>query len=332
MGIKIVHLAGDGIGPEVTQAARRVMDATGVDIEWVDADAGEQAFERTGQVIPVETVRAVREVGLVLKGPMANPAGTGYASPNIAIRHAADLYVNVREAQTFVGAPTKFPGVELAVVRGVTEDIYTGASQMLGPDAAMAIKYVTRGATQKVMRFACEYALRKGYERVTVVHKAGTLKHTDGLFLEGALQVAAEFPSLQVDDCLIDAVMMHLIREPEHYSVLVGGFQYGDILADLAAGLVGGLGLVPGASFGDNGAFFEAAHGSAPKHAGKNRINPTALILSGAMLLEHVNEPVHAARIRDAVASVIRDGRSITYDLGGSSTLTAYTDAVIRAL
>jgi isocitrate dehydrogenase (NAD+) len=329
---RVVHVPGDGIGPEVTQAARRVIDATGVGIDWVVAEAGEQEFERTGSTIPPETIDLVREVGVVLKGPMANPIGHGYASPNIALRAAAGLYVNVRLAQAFPGARTNFPGTDLVVVREVTEDVFTGVAQYVGPDAAIAVKFITRAATQRVARFAFEYALAHGRRRITVAHKAATLKQTDGLFLEAVQQVAADYPTITLDDCLIDALAMHLVREPESFDMLLAPFQYGDILADLCAGLAGGLGVAPGASFGDTAAMFEAAHGSAPKYAGRDVVDPVALILSGALLLDHIGEPAAATRVRTAVAQVIGEGKHTTYDLGGSAGTTAMTDAVIAAL
>lgn len=330
--VTVVYIPGDGIGPEVTSAARRVLDATGVGIDWVDAEAGEQVYERTGSTIPDRTVELVREVGLALKGPMANPIGQGYRSPNIALRQAADLYANVRLATGFPGARTRYDDVDLVVIREVSEDVYSGVAQYVGPDAAIAVKFVTRAASQRIARFAFEYARRHGLERVTIAHKAGTLKETDGLFLAAVSEVAVDYPDLTIDEDLIDALVMHLVREPSAYQVLLAPFQYGDILADLCAGIVGGLGLAPGASFGDHVAYFEAAHGSAPKYAGKDRVNPTALILSGALLLDHIGEVDAARRVREAVRGVIAEGTTTTYDLGGSAGTVAMTDAVIARM
>jgi isocitrate dehydrogenase (NAD+) len=328
----VVHIPGDGIGPEVTWAARRVLDAADVGIEWVDAEAGEQVYEATGTTIPDRTVQLVRQVGLVLKGPMANPIGQGYRSPNIALRQSGDLYANVRLATSFPGALTRYENVDLAVIREISEDIYSGAAQHVGPDAAIAIKFVTRAASHRIARFALDYARRHGLHRITVAHKAATLKETDGLFLASVQEVAADYPDVTMDDALIDALTMHLVREPEEYQILLAPFQYGDILADLCAGIAGGLGLAPGASFGDRVAFFEAAHGSAPKHAGKDRVNPTALILSGALLLDHLGEVDAAKRVREAVRAVIARGEVTTYDLGGSAGTAAMTDAVIAEM
>jgi len=327
----VVHVPGDGIGPEVTWAARRVIDATGVPVDWVLAGAGEDEFATSGTTIPPRTAELVREVGVVLKGPMANPVGHGYASPNIALRQAAGAYANVRLALALPGARTHFPGADLVVVREVTEDVFTGAAQHVGPDAAITVKWVTRAATHRVTRFAFDYARRHGRRRITVAHKAATLKETDGLFLGAAREIAPEYPDIELDDCLVDALAMHLVRDPAGYDVLLAPFQYGDILADLCAGLVGGLGLVPGASFGPAAALFEAAHGSAPKYAGRDVVNPTALVLSGALLLDHLDERTAADRIRAAVAAVVA-GPVTTYDLGGTASTTAMTDAIIAAL
>jgi len=329
---RVVHIPGDGIGPEVTGAAHRVVDATGVSIDWVVAQAGEQVFERTGHTVPQRTIDVVREVGVVLKGPMANPIGHGYSSPNIALRAAAGLFVNVRLARSFVGAPTLYPDADLVVVREVTEDVFRGAAQFVGPDAAIAVKFVTRAATHRVARFAFEYAIRHGRRRITVAHKAATLKETDGLFLDSVREIAPEYPDVILDDCLIDALAMHLVRDPSRYDVLLAPFQYGDILADLCAGLVGGLGLAPGASFGNGAAMFEAAHGSAPKYAGKDIVDPGALILSAALMLDHLGERDAAEGVRQAVTNVISTGECTTYDLGGTASTSDMTDAIIAAL
>lgn len=328
---RVVHVPGDGIGPEVTWAARRVIDAAGVGVDWVLAEAGEVPYARTGVTVPPETVTAIREVGVVLKGPMANPVGHGYRSPNIALRQAAGVHANVRLAWALPGARTHFPGADLVVVREVTEDVFTGAAQNVGPDAAITVKWVTRAATHRVTRFAFEYARAHGRERITVAHKAATLKETDGLFLAAAREIAPEYPDVELDDCLVDALAMHLVRDPSDFDVLLAPFQYGDILADLCAGLVGGLGLVPGASFGPQAALFEAAHGSAPQYAGKDKVNPAALVLSGALLLDHLGEHAAAAGIRAAVATTVA-GPVTTYDLGGTAGTTEMTDAIIAAL
>lgn len=328
----VLHVPGDGIGPEVTSAARRVVDATGVSVEWVEAHAGEEVFRKQGVTIPQRTLDLITEVGVGLKGPMANPIGHGYRSPNVAMRQAAGLYANVRLARAFPGARTRYEDADLVIIREVTEDVYTGVAQRVGPDAAIAIKHVTRAATHRIARFAFEYARTHGHRRVTVAHKAATLKETDGLFLESVQQIGSDYPDITLDEHLVDALAMHLVRDPSEFEILLAPFQYGDILADLCAGIAGGLGLAPGASFGDHAALFEAAHGSAPKYAGKDVINPTALILSAALMLDHLDEAPAADRIRSAVAKVIAAGEATTYDLGGTASTTAMTDAVIAAM
>jgi isocitrate dehydrogenase (NAD+) len=305
-----------------------VLDATGVAFDWIDGQAGEIPARDRDTPLPPETLEMVSRVGLVLKGPMANPIGHGYDSPNIGLRAAAALFANVRVAQSFEGAPTPFPGVDIVVIRELTEDIYNGARQMVGPDAAIAIKFVTRAASERIARFAFEYAIRNGRRRITVTHKAATLKPTDGLFLDTVRDVAKDYPSVECDDHLIDVLAMHLVRQPQQFDILLAPFQYGDILADLCAGIVGGLGLVPGASFGENAAFFEAAHGSAPKYAGLDKVNPTALILSGALLLDHIGEIAAAERVRAATRAVIAEGKATTYDIGGSAGTSAMAAAI----
>jgi isocitrate dehydrogenase (NAD+) len=316
---RVAVVPGDGIGPEVTTAARHVVEATGLPLEWVEAFAGERAYEQLGVTVPHETLAVVKECGVALKGPMANPVGGGYESPNIALRMGLGLYVNVRLARAFPGTRTRFPGTDIVVIREITEDLYTGAQQRVGDDAAIAVKFVSRKATQRVAEFAFQWARRNGRHRITIAHKAATLKLTDGLFLRVAQAVGECHPDIACDEMLIDALAMHLVRDPEHFDVLLGGFQYGDILSDLCAGLAGGLGVGPGASFGDEVALFEPVHGSAPKYAGKNKVNPSAMILSAALMLTHLGEDGAAQRIWRAVETVIREGRRVTYDLGGTT-------------
>lgn len=332
MGHTVVCVPGDGIGPEITAAARLVLDATGVSIDWVESPAGELVYRESGVTIPQRTIDLVREVGVALKGPMTNPFGHGYRSPNIALREAAGVYVNVRRATLFPGAPSRYDAADLTVIREVTEDVYCGPAQRLGPDAAIAVKFVTRAATHRVARFAFEYARRHGVRRITVAHKAATLKETDGLFLDAVGEIASAYPDISQDDSLIDALAMQLVRDPSEYRILLAPFQYGDILADLCAGIIGSLGLAPGASFGDGAAMFEPSHGSAPKYAGLDKVNPCAQILSGALLLDHLGEHAAAEQVRAAVADVIRQGQATTYDLRGSASTSAMTRAVMAAL
>jgi isocitrate dehydrogenase (NAD+) len=304
----------------VTAAARKVVDATGVPIDWVEALAGESG------------IATIRECGVALKGPIANPATPGHASPNISLRAALGLYGNVRLATALPGARTKFPGTDVAVVRDVTEDIYTGPQKWDGPDAATGTKIVTRAAVQRVARFAFQWAKRNARRKVTIVHKATVLQLTDGLFLQAAQAVSADYPEIECDHLLIDAIAMHLVREPERFDVLLTGFQYGDILSDLCAGLAGGLGVVPGMLVGDSVALFEPVHGSAPKYAGRDQANPTAMILCGALMLTHLREDGAARSIWEAVKRVVREGRRVTADQGGGYGTRAMADAVCEEL
>lgn len=332
MTYQIAVVPGDGIGPEVVSAAQRIVEATGVPVSWVEGQAGEEAYARTGKTVPDATIAAVKACRVALKGPMSNPVGHGYASPNIALRLALGLFVNVRLARAFKGAKTHFPGMDIAVIREITEDLYVGPQQWVGEDAAIGIKLVTRKATARAAAFAFEWAKRNGRKRITIAHKAATLKITDGLFLKVAQDVGQAHPSIACDDMLIDALAMHLVRDPGHFDILFGGFQYGDILSDLCTGLAGGLGLGPGASFGDEIAMFEPVHGSAPKYAGKNVVNPTGMILSAALMLTHLKEDTAAARIWSAVTEVIEEGRTVTYDLGGKSGTREMTQAIADRL
>jgi isocitrate dehydrogenase (NAD+) len=317
---EVVALPGDGIGPELVAATRSVLDATGVSISWREGIAGEVAFERHGTPLPAETTDLVRASSVVLKGPFSNPndrryGDIGYPSPNHGMRSLVALTVNMRQASTFV--PTSGgPLIDISVFRDITEDIYSGPQYMVGPDVAIGIKTISRTATERVARAGFEFARRRGSSKVTIVHKAATLKATDGLFLEAAASVAAGYPDVEWDEELVDAAAMHLVKRPQDYDVIVTTYQYGDILTDLVGGIVGSVGLVAGASYGEKCAFFEAGHGSAPKYAGLDRANPVGLILSGALLLEHLGENAAAAAVRAAVRNAVEDG-AVTVDLGG---------------
>jgi isocitrate dehydrogenase (NAD+) len=327
----VVLLAGDGIGPEVSTAARTVVDATGVKIAWREAAAGESAVKTDGVPLPVATRELIQSVGVVLKGPMSTPEGGGYPSPNGDLRIIAGTYVNVRIAKTLPHVATHYPGTHIAVIRDVTEDVYRGVQQYVGPDAAVGIKFITRATVERLARFAFRFALENERSPVTIVHKAGSLKCTDGLFLEAALNVAKEFPQVKSEDHLIDAAAMHLVRRPQEFGVIVAPHQYGDILGDLCAGLVGGLGIVGGASYGDRSAIFEAMHGSAPKYAGMDRANPTALIASAILMLNYLGEGDAARRLDAALLATIASGVA-TVDVGGQATTTEMTEAIVARL
>lgn len=327
-----VLIPGDGIGPEVTQAARSVIDASGAAIEWFVLEAGGAQIEKHGTPLPPGVIESIRKYGIALKGPITTPIGTGFRSVNVALRLEMDLYANVRPAKTFPNVPSRYENVDLVVIRENTEDVYLGIEHMVGPDAAESIKIFTRKGCERIVRYAFEYAVRNKRRKVTAVHKANIMKCTDGMFLDIARQIAKEYPSVGFEDMLVDALCMRLVQAPEAFDVLVLPNLYGDIVSDLCAGIVGGLGLAPSANIGADSAIFEAVHGSAPQIAGKNIANPTALILSGAMMLRHLGEIEAAERIESAIASLILKGRQLTADLGGSLGTAEFADAVIRQM
>lgn len=332
MAYKITLIPGDGIGPEVTEAARRVLDASGVKIEWEVVEAGEKVMQEYGTPLPDHVLESVKKNKVALKGPITTPVGTGFRSVNVALRQALGLYANVRPVKSYEGVPSRYTNVDLIIVRENTEDLYAGIEYMAGDDAAVGVKIITRKASERIVRYAFELARREKRRKVTAVHKANIQKLTDGLFLECARKVAQEYPDIEFEDMIVDAMSMKLVQSPENYDVLVMPNMYGDILSDLAAGLVGGLGIAPGANIGEDGAVFEPIHGSAPKRAGQNLANPTATILSGVMMLRYLGELEAADRIERAVAKIIKEGKEVTYDLGGSTGTKEFADAVIREM
>lgn len=339
-----VLIRGDGIGPEISDATVAVLEAAGVAIRWREALAGEAARQRHGHPLPEETLACIREAGVALKGPLLAPKQTGritirhgdaevtYPSVNNALRRELEVFANVRPIRSFSGVPTPFPAVDVVIVREVTEDTYIGWEEMKGPDEAWAIKRITRNASERIFRFAFEYARCRGRRRVTTGHKANVLNLTDGLFLQCGREVAAGFPNVPFDDCMIDALCLQLVKHPENLDVLVLPNQYGDIVSDLCAGVAGSLGLAPGANYGERVAFFEASHGAAPDIAEQGIANPIALILSGAMLLGHLGELEAERRIWQAVTDVLKVGRWLTPDLGGHARTTDLTRAIVSAL
>jgi isocitrate dehydrogenase (NAD+) len=274
-------------------------------------------------------IDSIRATGVAIKGPITTPVGSGFRSVNVGLRQALELYANVRPARSMAGVETRYENVDLVIVRENTEDLYAGIEHRVGPDAAESIKIITRAASQRIARYAFEHALRNGRRKVTAVHKANIMKLSDGLFLESCQQVAAEYDGrVQFEDRIVDNMCMQLVQKPELYDVLVLPNLYGDIVSDLAAGLVGGLGVAPGANIGEKAAVFEPVHGSAPKYAGQNKANPTALMLSGALMLRHLGETDAADRVEAAVRDVIAEGRTVTYDLGGSAGTREFGEAV----
>lgn len=330
---RIAVIPGDGIGPEITAAVLSILKETGFEAEWIELDAGLGAIEKGKDPMPEETIEAIREIGIALKGPTTTPVGKGHRSANVVLRQALDLYANVRPAKTLPGVKGPFTdhAVDLITVRENTEGLYSGIEYMPTPDVAQAIKVMTRQGCNRVVRYALEMARRQGRKRVTAVHKANIMKLTDGMFLEEFYKVATEYPEIKSDDIIVDNCCMQLVTKPEQFDVLVTENLYGDIVSDLCAGLVGGLGLAPGANIGENCAVFEAVHGSAPDIAGKGLANPTALLLSAVLMLRHLGEGERADRIHNAVIAVFQEGRRLTGDLGGNAGTAEFRDAVIQS-
>jgi isocitrate dehydrogenase (NAD+) len=325
----VTLIPGDGIGPELAEAAKGVLEATGIGFEWDVQQAGEATIASEGTPLPDRVLESIRRNGLALKGPITTPVGSGFRSVNVGLRQALELYANVRPARTMAGVESRFTGVDLVIVRENTEDLYAGIEHRVGPDAAESIKIITRAASQRIARYAFEYAVKNGRKKVTAVHKANIMKLSDGLFLESCQQVAAEYAGrVAFEDRIVDNMCMQLVQKPELYDVLVLPNLYGDIVSDLAAGLVGGLGVAPGANIGETAAVFEPVHGSAPKYAGQNKANPTALILSGALMLRHVGETDAADAVERATREAIAEGTTVTYDLGGSAGTREFGEAV----
>ena len=316
MAHRVTLIPGDGIGPELADAAVTVLEATGVGFEWDLQEAGEAQLAEYGTPLPEHVLESIRTNRVALKGPVTTPVGEGFRSVNVALRQALGLYANLRPAQTIVGIPSRYTDVDLVIVRENTEDLYAGIEHRVGPDAAESIKIITRGASERIARFAFEYALANGRQKVTAVHKANIMKLTDGLFLESCRSVAEDYTGrVEFEDRIVDNMCMQLVQKPELYDVLVLPNLYGDIVSDLGAGLIGGLGLAPGGNIGDDAAVFEPTHGSAPKYAGQNKVNPMAMMLSGVLMLRHIEEPGAADRLEKAIASVISEGKFVTYDM-----------------
>jgi len=333
--VDVTLITGDGIGPEIAEAARRCIDATGAQINWQVAEAGVDVMERLGTPLPQATVESIKRTGLALKAPVTTPVGKGYRSINVHLRQMLDLYACLRPCKSYKGVRSRYTDIDLVVVRENTEDLYAGiefqkgkddtaelidwlnrhSDRKINKDTGISIKPISVKATQRIVSFAFDYARKMGRKKVTSVHKANIMKFSDGLWLEVSTEVAEKYPDIEFEDRIVDNMCMQLIQKPELYDVLVLPNLYGDIISDLCAGLVGGLGVAPGANIGEKAAIFEATHGSAPKYKGKNKVNPTALILSGVMMLRHIGKMAEADSLETAVASVIAEGRNVTYDL-----------------
>jgi isocitrate dehydrogenase (NAD+) len=332
MSYQITLIPGDGIGPEVTAAARRVVEAAGVDVEWQIVHAGQTALDTLGMPLPAATLDAVRHSAATLKGPTATPSGAGFRSVNVELRQKLQLYANYRPARSIPGVPSRYEKVDLIVIRENSEGLYSGLEHEVVPGVVESLRVVTEPASERIARFAFETARRLRRRRVTCVHKANILKLSDGLFLRTFRRVAEAFPDIQSDDCIVDAAAMKLVINPQSFDVLVMENLFGDILSDLTSGLVGGLGLAPSANIGYGNAVFEAVHGSAPDIAGKGIANPTALILSAALMLRHLGEHEPADRIERAIYDAYARGEVLTRDLGGTATTEQFVDAVLTLL
>ncbi len=331
----ITLITGDGIGPEIAEAARRCVDATGAKIHWEIARAGIDVMQREGTPLPQDTIDSVQKNKIALKAPITTPVGTGFRSINVSLRQMFNLYACLRPCKSYKGVRSKYADIDLIIVRENTEDLYAAieyqkgkddtaelidwlnkhSSRKITPDSGISIKPISVAGTQRIVKFAFEYARRMNRRKVTSVHKANIMKHTDGLWLEVSRDVAKQYPDIEFEDRIIDNMCMQLVQKPEIYDVLVLPNLYGDIISDLCAGLVGGLGVAPGANIGDKGAIFEATHGSAPKYAGQNKVNPCALILSAVLMLEYIGLQAEAQKLEKAVAAVIAEGKYVTYDL-----------------
>ena len=358
MAHRVTLIPGDGTGPELTEATRRVLEATGVAFDWDVRHAGVDVMEEAGTPLPEETLASVKANKVALKGPITTPIGTGFRSVNVALRHELGLYACLRPCKTFEGVRSRYDNVDLVIVRENTEDLYAGIeyeagtpeavrviaalnsmqAKQIAPGSGISVKPISRAGSERIIRFAFEYARKHDRKRVSCVTKANIMKFTDGLFLEVFRQVAKDFPEIEPWENLVDATCMGLVQRPEEFDVLVLPNLYGDILSDLTAGLVGGLGVAPGANIGPDVAVFEATHGSAPKYKGQNKVNPTAMILSGELMLDHLGERDAAQRLEQAVADVIREGEKVTYDMKPSRDdptavgTSEYADAIIEQL
>ncbi len=325
---RVTLIPGDGTGPELAEALETVIAATGVAIEWERQDAGLDVMAHYGTPLPDHVLESVRRNRVAIKGPITTPVGTGFRSVNVALRKELDLYACLRPAKSLVGVKSRFTDIDLVIVRENTEDLYAGIEHMVGEDAAESIKIITRRGSERIVRFAFEYARQHGRRKVTAVHKANIMKCTDGLFLRVAGEVAEGYPDIEFEDRIVDNMCMQLVQKPELYDVLVLPNLYGDIVSDLCAGLVGGLGVAPGANIGAEAAVFEPVHGSAPKYAGQDKVDPTAILRSGVLMLDHLGEDAAARRLEAAIAAVIAEGREVTYDLGGSAGTQAMAAAI----
>jgi isocitrate dehydrogenase (NAD+) len=358
MSYEVTFIPGDGTGPEIAEATRRVLEATGVEFEWDRQDAGTDVYEQEGTPLPDRVIESIKRTRTAIKGPITTPVGSGFRSINVALRKELDLYACVRPSKALEGVRTRFPETDIVIIRENHEDLYAGIEFEVGKpetleliaeieklsgskireDAGISIKPISVFGTERIVRYAFEYARKHGRKKVTIAHKANIMKFTDGLWLKTGMKIAEEYGDIEVEERIVDNLCNQLVSRPEEYDVVVLPNLFGDIVSDLAAGMIGGLGVAPGANIGDEVAIFEAVHGSAPKYAGLNKINPTAVMRSGVMMLEHLGEDDAARRLDQAIADVIREGESVTYDLKPTRDdptavgTSEYADAIIAKL
>jgi isocitrate dehydrogenase (NAD+) len=327
----ITLIPGDGIGPEVTAAVVRIIEAAGVEVAWETHYAGAQALEKFGETLPADLLESIQRNKVALKGPITTPVGKGFTSVNVGLRKALDLYANLRPVRALPNVPSRYPELDLVVVRENTEDLYSGIEHVVVPGVVESIKIITEKASTRIAKYAFEYARIEGRKKVTAVHKANIMKLSDGLFLDCFRNVSKDYPEIEADDKIVDNACMQLVMRPEQFDIMLLENLYGDIVSDLCAGLIGGLGLVPGANIGERGAVFEAVHGSAPDIAGQGIANPTALLQSGLLMLRHLGERDAAQKIEGAMLKVFTDGHVRTRDIGGQAGTMEFAEAIIAA-
>lgn len=332
MRTKVTLIPGDGIGPEVSAATKAVITASGAPLEWESVEAGEHCIAEYGTPLPEHVLETIRRNKIAIKGPITTPVGKGFRSVNVTLRQNLNLFANVRPLRNLPNVPSRYQNVNLVVVRENTEDLYAGIEHKIGQDAAESIKIITRKASERIGRYAFELAQREGRKKVTIVHKANIMKFSDGLFLESVRSIAKDYPEIECEDRIVDALCMNLVQQPEQFDVLVLPNLYGDIVSDLVAGLVGGLGVAPGANIGEEGAVFEAVHGSAPQIAGKNLANPLAMILSGVEMLKYLGFMKEAQKVEKSVEQVLALKDNLTPDLGGSAGTKEMAEAIVEVL
>ncbi len=332
MSHNITLIPGDGIGPEIIAATVRILEASGVEINWETHIIGAQALEKYGTTIPETTIEAIKRDKVALKGPLTTPIGKGFTSVNVGLRKALDLYANIRPVKALPNVPCRYPELDLVIVRENTEDLYAGLEHIVIPGVVESLKIITEKASTRISKYAFEYAKSNGRKKVTAVHKANIMKLSDGLFLDCFYNVAKDYPEMEADDKIIDNCCMQLVMRPEQFDVLVMENLYGDIVSDLCAGLIGGLGLAPGSNIGEQGAVFEAVHGSAPDIAGQGVANPTAILMSGIMMLRHLGEYEAAQKVESAMMQVFAEGEVRTKDLGGTAKTAEFANAIIEKM